>query len=165
MCAQWHDWGDTAGSCVSVEKPRCSVCVPCVEPLHISAHYSPGERALSVIVLKPTQPLMLSHASSQISLTHSLTHLAKDLDSHRFSSPLDLSDFVGLHRSGHLPFLSVDVYTSSVMKYDEALYLQSLLWVIYSHFRHTLNSLSHSQKFSDMINVYINFKDVSSLLK
>lgn len=101
----------------------------------------------------------------QSDLTHSLTSLAKDLDSHRFSSPLDLSNFVGLHRSRHLPFLSVDVYTSSMIKYGEALYLQSLLWVIYSHFPHTLNRLSHLQKFSDMINVYINFKDVSSLLK
>lgn len=57
--------GDTAAS----GKAWLSVCLPSVQSLHFSAHYPPGERVLNVIMLKPTQPLTLSHASSQISLT------------------------------------------------------------------------------------------------
>lgn len=65
--------------CVSV-KPRRCVCFPWAQPLYISAHYSLGERAPSVIILKPTQPLKLSHASRQILLIY----LALHLHSHRF---------------------------------------------------------------------------------
>lgn len=39
--------GVTAGSCVCLRKRRVGcVCVPCAQPLHVSAHYSPGGREL-----------------------------------------------------------------------------------------------------------------------
>ena len=55
--------------CVCAEPLSLAVCAPSAQPLHISAHYPRGERALSVIDAKPTQTLVLSHASSHISLT------------------------------------------------------------------------------------------------
>jgi len=61
-------WGMRGRHGCLQKKPCCSVRRPCAQSLHFSAHYPPGERALSVIVLKPTQPLTVSHASSQISL-------------------------------------------------------------------------------------------------
>ena len=108
MCSQGHGWRrsrrlvcarprEDAALCCSAllgDAQRCSVCVcvPCAQPPHNSAHNSPGGRALSVIVLKPTQATyMFSHASSHISLTGFSPSLAQDLYSHRFALCLSIS--------------------------------------------------------------------------
>lgn len=56
--------------CVSPEK-TCWLCVRSLRSAtpRFSPLFSRGERALSVIVSEPTQPLMLSHASSRDSLS------------------------------------------------------------------------------------------------
>ena len=111
--------GDTAGWLVCLgekKKTCCSVCVPCAQPLHISAHYSPRERALSVIILKPTQPLMLSHASSQNSFSR-LSHSGSWFPHISFFHNLIQLIFVIAQSILCLHWL-LGIYTSWITKHD-----------------------------------------------
>lgn len=66
--------------CASPEK-TCWLCVRSLRSAtpRFSPLFSRGERALSVIVSEPTQPLMLSHASSRDSLSPAYLALSRFL--------------------------------------------------------------------------------------
>lgn len=64
-----NEWvGDTSGSCVPPEWTCCRVCLPCAQPLHFSAHYSPRggsterhrSEAHTATHAFPCQPLQLT---------------------------------------------------------------------------------------------------------
>lgn len=81
--------------CVCVRLSFCSVS-PLFQPIILQ-----GERALNVIMLKPTQPLMLFHVSSQISLTR-LSRQGSGFPQTTLSL-FDPSDFVALFFFSLLP--------------------------------------------------------------
>lgn len=80
-CNDGRGWeSQLARVCVSPEK-TCCLCVRSLRSAtpRFSPLFSRGERALSVIVSEPTQPLMLSHASGRHSLSPAYLALSQFL--------------------------------------------------------------------------------------
>lgn len=95
--------------CVSPEK-TCWLCVRSLRSAtpHFSPLFSRGERALSVIVSEPTQPLMLSHASSRGLLSPAYLALSRFL---RTPFSITCPSRFSCYRTS-LSQLSPNVYTS-----------------------------------------------------